>query len=893
MVSYAPTNSSSFYLCSILQKPIMNSTKEWKTGAEEIKSLADCLEAYRKFLIQQNQTIKHNHSLLHPVKTIAKDATLEHRKATPFLQDKYSLINASVKEAGEGKPVIFDETIHISRPFESNLQRFRFIESLQLSVPIDIIRFSPGGSIISILCISQVPENRTEAHILVDGARLIQDIRPRLLEFHTRAQKQAFKEKLRNIVNLSGSVVEFIYKELALDASVAAHPVTHERLRLISLGDTGFIADLRHLNPGRPSTKYDVFFEKLAGIIEERTASDDRRHGTAHLSEYLSLRDLIEKTTEQCPKDTPVPSKSLVRLQFTPRNPYSHAALNFTSRINVQFKIQRRQLRLSHEDIHFCNAQYKYLKERAVELKGSCLFLCSDDKAKVPFGDPGCAVSTGVRGKKSIVDVDTTLVAMDHDMSKGSLTPSVILSSEIPNTPDKSFVRGKVFTTINDSVFQMASPFRHATLMAKVMESEKYPVLLKMTDGGTDQRNTLQSVRCANITLFKEFDLDMLIHVRCAPGQSWINPAERIMSILNIGLQNVSLEREELIDKTKEAAVRRCGSMAEIRELGSKVKEGWTVAVEPLQRIIKNRFCRLKLKDEAITVYDPVTDEQIDLMKRHLRELFPELKLDKLQKVHTDKVQSYKGWIEKHCKISHYSFQIRKCTDEKCCLPTVLPREKLSWLPDPVLDDSKEHFKKYCDVNGTETTDSDRPSLKVAKKKTEKQPKAKPISEEVIDKESSVVEEQETVKEDYTKLPDSDPQLCTTQRSRSLVTCVECRKPRIVYAKNKLTERQTMAFVTAVSMYEYTCGSVLLPPGHALYNSVQVRNDLACCVPIELQYYTSGLGITSMCCYCSSEDGTVNPDLKKKYKTVLPVCQECLDAEKQPVVQRPYGKQCD
>jgi hypothetical protein len=26
---------------------------------------------------------------------------------------------------------------------------------------------------------------------------------------------------------------------------------------------------------------------------------------------------------------------------------------------------------------------------------------------------------------------------------------------------------------------------------------------------------------------------------------------------------------------------------------------------------------------------------------------------------------------------------------------------------------------------------------------------------------------------------------------------------------------------------------------------------------------------------------------------VLPVCQECLNAEKQPVVQRPYGKQCD
>lgn len=45
-------------------------------------------------------------------------------------------------------------------------------------------------------------------------------------------------------------------------------------------------------------------------------------------------------------QDTPVPSKSFVRLQFTPRNPFSHAALNFTGRINVQYKIQRKQLRL-------------------------------------------------------------------------------------------------------------------------------------------------------------------------------------------------------------------------------------------------------------------------------------------------------------------------------------------------------------------------------------------------------------------------------------------------------------------------------------------------------------------------------------------------------------------
>ena len=48
---------------------------------------------------------------------------------------------------------------------------------------------------------------------------------------------------------------------------------------------------------------------------------------------------------------------------------------------------------------------------------------------------------------------------------------------------------------------------------------------------GTDQHNTLESVKCAHICLFKEFDLDMLIAARCAPGHSFANPAVRVMSV--------------------------------------------------------------------------------------------------------------------------------------------------------------------------------------------------------------------------------------------------------------------------------------------------------------------------------------------------------------------------
>lgn len=128
----------------------------------------------------------------------------------------------------------------------------------------------------------------------------------------------------------------------------------------------------------------------------------------------------------------------------------------------------------------------------------------------------------------------------------------------MPKAADKSFVRGVVTTITN--------PFRHATAIIRVLENqaEKPKILMKFTDGGTDQRNTLEAVKCASICTFLEMNLGMLILARCAPRQSWINPAERIMSILNLGLQNCSLERikcEEEVEKE----IRKCGSMANIR----------------------------------------------------------------------------------------------------------------------------------------------------------------------------------------------------------------------------------------------------------------------------------------------------------------------------------------
>ena len=356
-----------------------------------------------------------------------------------------------------------------------------------------------------------------------------------------------------------------------------------------------------------------------------------------------------------------------MRLQFAPRNPFARTAWNFSSKIDVQYKIQRRQLRLSHPDQHYCNSLLKYFKQRAIDLKSDNikinLFFC-DDKAKVKVGEPGFAISSGVRGRVTIAPTSTTLVAGDHDMNKTSLTPSVTLHATIPRTVEESFVRGEVNVTVNDSVFESSNPFRHASSLVKLMSGkENTNIIMQYTDGGVDHRNTLQSVQAAAICIFKELNLDMLILARCAPGQSWRNPAERIMSLLNLGLQNCALQRESC-DDAMEKLLKKCGSMSDIRIEAAKkpeLRDAFQQSIEPVQSLIRNRFARLKLKDEAVSVSDPVSDLEIDTLKRHLRELFPDLDLGKLVKSHTDKVDSYKTWKEKHCRERQYIFQIRKC----------------------------------------------------------------------------------------------------------------------------------------------------------------------------------------------------------------------------------------
>lgn len=51
------------------------------------------------------------------------------------------------------------------------------------------------------------------------------------------------------------------------------------------------------------------------------------------------------------------------------------------------------------------------------------------------------------------------------------------------------------------------------------------------------------------------------------------------------------------------------------------------------------------------------------------------------------------------------------------------------------------------------------------------------------------------------------------------------------------------------------------------------------------------IGAKDTCAHCGNDKGEQEQALLDKYKTVLPLCNECRVKGVKPIVYRPYGKQ--
>ena len=159
----------------------------------------------------------------------------------------------------------------------------------------------------------------------------------------------------------------------------------------------------------------------------------------------------------------------------------------------------------------------------------------------------------------------------------------------------------------------------------------------------------------------------MLIAVRTSPYQSWVNPAERVMSILNLALQNVSLERqalaeefEKLKDKSSIKAVR--SEIEAHPELETKVNE----SLQPTISLLNKRFERMHLKGQQFKAAEAVTAGDMESMFSEVTAIDASLSQHNLSKKTLEKAINLQRFLEGHSSCTHYAFQLKKCLLSSC-----------------------------------------------------------------------------------------------------------------------------------------------------------------------------------------------------------------------------------
>ena len=101
------------------------------------------------------------------------------------------------------------------------------------------------------------------------------------------------------------------------------------------------------------------------------------------------------------------------------------SAIRYTVHLHVNCVLQS-----THEDDHCAAAVFKYMWTMAVDLTNTQpVFACMDNKASVPYGEPGKPTFTSVMNPHSMVVAQRIPAAMDHGHTRGSFHPSSILPS--------------------------------------------------------------------------------------------------------------------------------------------------------------------------------------------------------------------------------------------------------------------------------------------------------------------------------------------------------------------------------------------------------------------------------------------------------------------------------
>ena len=303
---------------------------------------------------------------------------------------------------------------------------------------------------------------------------------------------------------------------------------------------------------------------------------------------------------------------------------------------------------------------YKNIKHWCVDNRENCTLIFMDDKAKILVGEPGTPELATSHMRKAVTTKNVTLAASDHNYHVTTLTPSVDLICDIPDTPFDSFYSGQVYVGLKDSIFEGSDPLRHVTELLSVLKRENEtfsPYIVLFTDGGVDHNLTFLYVQCVLLALFKIGDFDILNAGRCAP---------RVMSVLHIGLQGLALDRDH--PGLFENVLRSCKTMNSVRSIADHhlgLKGYYLRNIAKPRRILESTFAELELKEIPFKVFEQLRDEKevVDVFHK----IKPLITSDSTIPRRRISLKSY-PCLEKHLEVhlneGLYMLQFRKCNDQ-------------------------------------------------------------------------------------------------------------------------------------------------------------------------------------------------------------------------------------
>lgn len=360
-----------------------------------------------------------------------------------------------------------------------------------------------------------------------------------------------------------------------------------------------------------------------------------------------SISQLIDSTKELLASngleegvDFLVPSESWVKLQLSPSHENQCTAERYTGKLPFKCKLISRS---GHDDSHphgqYCavlkrNWRYGAFMKRSALKEAQTDPVCAetvlsptngqllggqDDKTCVPVGSKVPIQATANQSARAIVQEGTVVQAADHSWLMYKLIPSVSSRFNIRDTFGESLFsggaegHGHITVALHDAIFEPSTSFHHAASFYKLIvdntastrapesivteehaeegqglaSSMPYYVLIEC-DGGPDHNITFLSNQIAAFALFLVGNMDKLDILRCCPGLSFLCTTERAMSILNLGLSNLSLmispDSPEFLLKD---VLARASSMKAVRSAVAQYDQELPLALDALERKLK------------------------------------------------------------------------------------------------------------------------------------------------------------------------------------------------------------------------------------------------------------------------------------------------------------------